>query len=85
MGSLIGGPIGSTLIRKHKLTSPLDKNSSNIEVVENLEKNNAGKSYKKIVPLEALDFIRVLSDLSLYQLDLALFFKVHQRTCFDYG
>ena len=60
MGSLIGGPIGSTLIRKHKLASPLDKNGSNIDVLENLEKNNAGESYKKVVPLEALDFIKVL-------------------------
>ena len=60
MGSLIGGPIGSTLIRKHNLASPLDKNSSNIDVLENLEKNNAGESYKKVVPLEALDFIKVL-------------------------
>lgn len=60
MGSLIGGPIGSTLIRKHKLASPLDKNGSNINVLENLEKNNAGESYKKVVPLEALDFIKVL-------------------------
>lgn len=60
MGSLIGGPIGSTLIRKHNLASPLDNNSSNIDVLENLEKNNAGESYKKVVPLEALDFIKVL-------------------------
>ena len=60
MGSLIGGPIGSTLIRKHKLASPLDKNGSNIDVLENLEKNNAGESYKKVVPIEALDFIKVL-------------------------
>lgn len=60
MGSLIGGPIGSTLIRKHKLASPLDKNGSNIDVLENLEKNNAGESYKKVVPLEAIDFIKVL-------------------------
>lgn len=60
MGSLIGGPIGSTLIRKHKLASPLDKNDSNIDVLENLEKNNAGESYKKVVPLEAIDFIKVL-------------------------
>ena len=60
MGSLFGGPIGSTLIRKHKLASPLDKNGSNIDVLENLEKNNAGESYKKVVPLEALDFIKVL-------------------------
>ena len=60
MGSLIGGPIGSTLIRKHNLARPLDKNSDDIDVLENLEKNNAGEDYKKVVPLEALDFIKVL-------------------------
>lgn len=60
MGSLIGGPIGSTLIRKHNLASPIDKKDADIDVLENLEKNNAGENYKKVVPLEALDFIKVL-------------------------
>ncbi|MCI5642923.1 MAG: sodium/glutamate symporter [Peptoniphilus sp.] len=60
MGSLIGGPIGSTLIRKHNLASPIDNNSDDIDVLENLEKNNSGENYKKVVPLEALDFIKVL-------------------------
>ncbi|MGF0096567.1 sodium/glutamate symporter [Peptoniphilus sp. SGI.035] len=60
MGSLIGGPIGSTLIRKHNLASPIEKMGEDIDVLENLEKNNSGENYKKVVPLEALDFIKVL-------------------------
>lgn len=60
MGSLIGGPIGSTLIRKHNLASPIEKRGEDMDVLENLEKHNSGDNYKKVVPLEALDFIKVL-------------------------
>lgn len=60
MGSLIGGPIGSTLIRRHNLAKATNKSSANNSVVESLEKNNAGDNYKELVPLEALDFIKVL-------------------------
>ena len=60
MGSLIGGPVGSSLIRKHNLAKPLDQVGEDVDVVESIERNNAGENYEKVVPLEALDFIKVL-------------------------
>ena len=60
MGSLIGGPIGSTLIRKKNLSGNVSKSSNYDDVLENLEENNAGEGYEKVVPLEAGDFIKVL-------------------------
>ena len=60
MGSLIGGPIGSTLIRKHNLSGN-KKDASNLDdVLEHLEENNAGEGYERVVPLQAGDFIKVL-------------------------
>lgn len=60
MGSLIGGPIGSTLIRKHNLSGD-KKDASNLDdVLEHLEENNAGEGYERVVPLQAGDFIKVL-------------------------
>ncbi|WP_144015187.1 MULTISPECIES: sodium/glutamate symporter [Peptoniphilus] len=60
MGSLIGGPIGSTLIRKHNLTGNNPNVSNFDEVLENLEENNAGEGYERVIPLQAGDFIKVL-------------------------
>ena len=60
MGSLIGGPIGSTLIRKHNLSGD-KKDATNLDdVLEHLEENNAGEGYERVVPLQAGDFIKVL-------------------------
>lgn len=60
MGSLIGGPIGSTLIRKHNLSGD-KKDASNLDdVLEHLEENNAREGYERVVPLQAGDFIKVL-------------------------
>lgn len=60
MGSLIGGPIGSTLIRKYNLSGD-KKDASNLDdVLEHLEENNAGEGYERVVPLQAGDFIKVL-------------------------
>ncbi|WP_062552172.1 sodium/glutamate symporter [Peptoniphilus phoceensis] len=60
MGSLIGGPIGSTLIRKKNLSGNDNKASNYDDVLENLEENNAGEGYERVVPLQAGDFIKVL-------------------------
>lgn len=60
MGSLIGGPIGSTLIRKKNLSGNDNKSSNYDDVLENLEENNAGEGYERVVPLQAGDFIKVL-------------------------
>ncbi|MBU5669133.1 sodium/glutamate symporter [Peptoniphilus sp. MSJ-1] len=60
MGSLIGGPVGSTLIRKHNLAKPLDEVKVDRDVLENLEETNAEGSYEKVVPLQAGDFLKVL-------------------------
>ncbi|MDU5099919.1 sodium/glutamate symporter [Peptoniphilus grossensis] len=60
MGSLIGGPIGSTLIRKHNLSGDKSDVSNLDDVLEHLEENNAGEGYERVVPLQAGDFIKVL-------------------------
>lgn len=60
MGSLIGGPIGSTLIRRNNLARPFDEVKGDKDVLENLEETNAEGNYEKVVPLEAGDFIKVL-------------------------
>lgn len=60
MGSLIGGPIGSTLIRKHNLSGDKSDASNLDDVLEHLEENNAGEGYERVVPLQAGDFIKVL-------------------------
>lgn len=60
MGSLIGGPIGSTLINRKKLSGNDRKASNYDDVLENLEENNAGEGYERVVPLQAGDFIKVL-------------------------
>lgn len=60
MGSLIGGPVGSTLINKHKLSGNKTKSSNYDDVLEHLEENNAGEGYERVVPLQAGDFIKVL-------------------------
>lgn len=60
MGSVIGGPIGSMLIRKNHLAKPTYNDSSENNVLESLEKVNAGASYKELVPLNAFDFVKVL-------------------------
>lgn len=60
MGSLIGGPIGSTLIRKNNLASEKTGVYANDEVLESLEESNAEEKYEKVIPLTAEDFIKVL-------------------------
>lgn len=60
MGSLIGGPIGSTLISRKKLSGVNNESSNYDDVLENLEENNAGEGYERVVPLQAGDFIKVL-------------------------
>lgn len=59
MGSLIGGPIGSSLIKRHNL-KPVDnrkKIESYDEVLENLHDQENGYEH---LPLTAEDFIKVL-------------------------
>lgn len=60
MGSLIGGPVGSTLISRNKLSGNKTKSSNYDDVLEHLEENNAGEGYERVVPLQAGDFIKVL-------------------------
>jgi len=60
MGSLIGGPIGSTLIRKNNLSNKNLKSKTDDDVLENLEETNAEENYEKVVPLNAGDFLKVL-------------------------
>lgn len=60
MGSLIGGPVGSTLINRNKLSGNNRKSSNYDDVLEHLEENNAGEGYERVVPLQAGDFIKVL-------------------------
>lgn len=60
MGSLIGGPVGSTLINRNKLSGNNSKSSNYDDVLEHLEENNAGEGYERVVPLQAGDFIKVL-------------------------
>ena len=60
MGSLIGGPVGSTLISRNKLSGNKTKPSNYDDVLEHLEENNAGEGYERVVPLQAGDFIKVL-------------------------
>lgn len=59
-GSLIGGPVGSTLINRNKLSGNNSKSSNYDDVLEHLEENNAGDGYERVVPLQAGDFIKVL-------------------------
>ncbi|URN41272.1 sodium/glutamate symporter [Peptoniphilus genitalis] len=60
MGSLIGGPVGSTLINRKNLSGNKSKSSNYDDVLENLEENNAGDGYERVIPLQAGDFIKVL-------------------------
>lgn len=60
MGSLIGGPVGSTLINRKNLSGNKSKSSNYDDVLEHLEENNAGEGYERIIPLQAGDFIKVL-------------------------
>ena len=60
MGSLIGGPVGSTLINRKNLSGNKSKSSNYDDVLEHLEENNAGEGYERVIPLQAGDFIKVL-------------------------
>lgn len=60
MGSLIGGPVGSTLIRRKKLITSKNKDTNENIPLENLEETHAGEKYERLVPLTAEDFIKVL-------------------------